>query len=64
MSSASATPVSSRPQTGPVLGGEAWIVPFEAGGPVWVTASAPAIAVMDRRPAGSEPAQPRPLVAR
>ncbi len=33
----------------PVLGGEAWIVPFERGGYPWLTASAPQISVVDRR---------------
>lgn len=35
----------------PVAGGEAWIVPFEPGGPAWITATAPSIRVVDRRPA-------------
>lgn len=33
----------------PVAGGEAWIVAHEPGAPVWMSASAPQIAVTDQR---------------
>jgi hypothetical protein len=46
-------PTAGRPATSnaarPVLGGEAWIVPFEPGGPAWVTVSAPQVRITDRR---------------
>lgn len=44
----SSTSGSTAP-TGAIRGGDAWVVPYEAGGPVWVTASAPVITVLDRR---------------
>lgn len=50
----SSTSGSTAP-TGPIRGGDAWVVPYEAGGPVWVTASAPVITVLDCR---TKPAQP------
>ena len=33
----------------PILGGEAWIVPFERGGHPWLTTAAPQIKVTDQR---------------
>ena len=49
--SSSPRPLATDPRSaGPILGGEAWVVPHEPGGPVWVTASAPEIRVLDRRP--------------
>lgn len=39
---------TDRP-TAPVLGGDAWVMPYEPGGPAWITATAPAIRVVDRR---------------
>ena len=33
----------------PVAGGEAWVVAHEPGAPVWMSASAPQIAVTDQR---------------
>lgn len=38
----------ARP-SGQIRGGDAWVVPYEPGGAVWVTATAPTIRVMDRR---------------
>ncbi len=53
-----ATPVSAATTArrradapAPVLGGEAWIVPFEQGGHPWLSASTPQFAVTDRRAA-------------
>ena len=43
------TPGRSTAGPAPIAGGEAWIVPFEPGGPVWITAGAPAIRVIDNR---------------
>lgn len=34
----------------PVAGGDAWIVPHEPGGFAWISASAPEIRIVDRRP--------------
>ncbi|MEH3053245.1 MAG: hypothetical protein PGN13_04445 [Patulibacter minatonensis] len=60
MSTRPAPASNARRSSDAVLGGEAWVVPYEPGGPVWVTATAPAIRVMDRRrsaaPAQAEPA--------
>jgi hypothetical protein len=44
----SSTSGSTAP-IGAIRGGDAWVVPYEPGGPVWVTASAPVITVLDRR---------------
>ncbi len=49
MSSRPAPASNARRSSDVILGGEAWVVPYEAGGPVWVTATAPAIRVLDLR---------------
>ncbi len=60
------TTSGSTTSTGAIRGGDAWIVPHEPGGPVWVTASAPVITVLDRRakPAAASAAVPAPAAAR
>lgn len=50
----SSQPTAGRPATfagatAPILGGDAWVVPFEAGAPAWITVSAPQIRVTDLR---------------
>jgi hypothetical protein len=40
---------SATADSRPVAGGEAWIVAHEPGAPVWMSASAPQIAVTDQR---------------
>lgn len=49
--SAASTAPRERTAPAPVLGGEAWVVPFEPGGHPWLTGSAPQFAVTDRRAA-------------
>ena len=44
----------ARP-SGQIRGGDAWVVPYEPGGAVWVTATAPAIRVMDLRDRSAAP---------
>jgi hypothetical protein len=33
----------------PILGGEAWVVPYEPGAPAWITVAAPQIRITDLR---------------
>ncbi|MDQ8046803.1 MAG: hypothetical protein AAGC46_18230 [Solirubrobacteraceae bacterium] len=42
-------PASAGAAPSTILGGDAWVVPFEPGGPAWITASAPQIRVVDQR---------------
>lgn len=49
VSAATTAPRRRQATPEPVLGGDAWIVPFERGGHPWLTASAPQITVSDRR---------------
>ncbi len=51
LSAASTAPRKRTASPARVLGGEAWVVPFEPGGHPWLTASVPQFAVTDRRAA-------------